>query len=513
LPPSNIVDSGTVHIIYGSATGLSHTGPMIINESTPGILGGAQASDHFGAAVAAGDFNNDTFADLAVGVPGKESAGRFGDRHSGWKYNQRVEPGNCLRCGRGQRAVWAGKRRGIVDVRNTALEPKQRRSSWNGGRKRSLWRGAVLRNQGPRFPALGLRGREREDKRANGVVSARHNRIERGDLSRRRLSMKTRYVFASVLLELLLVSPALAQVSTPNAKLKLKNVEAQVLALQAQVVALQNQLNAQKAQNAFALGDFVTIENGTIKGLAGPHIIISGANVHIQNAPVPTAVNGLGNLIVGANDDSFNTAEVDAARTGSHNLVVGDEHKYIANNGLIAGLGNFVSADNGSVTGGQVNEASADSASVSGGLGNIASGILSSVTGGSDNKASGLEAVVSAGGNNMASGRQAAVVGGASNVASGQLSSVSGGTANLTSALFASVTGGTSNVASAGSATVNGGECNTAGATKSGFGCGGGVGAQGATVSGGNGNLASGNDSSVGGGHIQTESTPFTNLN
>jgi hypothetical protein len=74
LPPSNIVDSGAVHIIYGSATGLSHTGTMIINESTPGILGGSQANDHFGAAVAAGDFNNDTFADLAVGVPDKDIA-------------------------------------------------------------------------------------------------------------------------------------------------------------------------------------------------------------------------------------------------------------------------------------------------------------------------------------------------------------------------------------------------------------------------------------------------------
>ena len=74
LPPTAAVDSGAVHIIYGSATGLSHSGTMSIGEITHGILGGSGAKDHFGAALAAGDFNGDFYSDLAVGVPDKNIA-------------------------------------------------------------------------------------------------------------------------------------------------------------------------------------------------------------------------------------------------------------------------------------------------------------------------------------------------------------------------------------------------------------------------------------------------------
>jgi hypothetical protein len=75
LGPANIRDSGAVHIIYGSATGLTKTGAQLINQDTPGVLDSAELDDHFGAAVAAGDFNNDTFVDLAVGVPDEDLNG------------------------------------------------------------------------------------------------------------------------------------------------------------------------------------------------------------------------------------------------------------------------------------------------------------------------------------------------------------------------------------------------------------------------------------------------------
>ena len=82
LPPSTAVDSGAVNIIYGSATGLSHTGTMSIGEVTHGILGGPGANDHFGAALAAGDFNGDFNTDLAVGVPDKDIASNTCDRNN-----------------------------------------------------------------------------------------------------------------------------------------------------------------------------------------------------------------------------------------------------------------------------------------------------------------------------------------------------------------------------------------------------------------------------------------------
>jgi FG-GAP repeat len=54
-----------VNVLYGSATGLSGTGSQLFTQ----VGGAAEAGDEFGAALAAGDFNSDTFADLAAGAP------------------------------------------------------------------------------------------------------------------------------------------------------------------------------------------------------------------------------------------------------------------------------------------------------------------------------------------------------------------------------------------------------------------------------------------------------------
>jgi tRNA A-37 threonylcarbamoyl transferase component Bud32 len=51
--------------------------PDAISESTPGVAGNAIPGDAFGSAVAAGDVDRDGFADIAVGVPGK-------DEGAGW---------------------------------------------------------------------------------------------------------------------------------------------------------------------------------------------------------------------------------------------------------------------------------------------------------------------------------------------------------------------------------------------------------------------------------------------
>ena len=68
--------AGAVFILFGSHTGLKTTGGQMWTENSTNIAGTATAGDHFGAALAAGDFNNDHFTDLAVGVPNKSISGK-----------------------------------------------------------------------------------------------------------------------------------------------------------------------------------------------------------------------------------------------------------------------------------------------------------------------------------------------------------------------------------------------------------------------------------------------------
>ena len=59
--------AGAVSVLYGSAGGLTATGGRLFTQ----VGGAVEANDRFGFALAAGDFNNDNFADLAVGAPGE----------------------------------------------------------------------------------------------------------------------------------------------------------------------------------------------------------------------------------------------------------------------------------------------------------------------------------------------------------------------------------------------------------------------------------------------------------
>ena len=70
------VDAGGANVIYGSAGGLQATGAggpndQFINQDFTGIDDTAEDNDNFGQSVAAGDFDGDDFADLAVGAWGE----------------------------------------------------------------------------------------------------------------------------------------------------------------------------------------------------------------------------------------------------------------------------------------------------------------------------------------------------------------------------------------------------------------------------------------------------------
>ena len=60
---------GEVAVFYGSGTGLTAQGSQLWNRDSPGVQRTSIGNDEFGAALAIGDFDDDGFADLAVGDP------------------------------------------------------------------------------------------------------------------------------------------------------------------------------------------------------------------------------------------------------------------------------------------------------------------------------------------------------------------------------------------------------------------------------------------------------------
>ena len=67
-------DAGSVNIIYGSASGLSATAipDQRFFQDSPDVVDISEVDDHFASALAAGDFNNDGYSDLAIGTPDED---------------------------------------------------------------------------------------------------------------------------------------------------------------------------------------------------------------------------------------------------------------------------------------------------------------------------------------------------------------------------------------------------------------------------------------------------------
>ena len=129
---------------------------------------------------------------------------------------------------------------------------------------------------------------------------------------------------------------------------------------------------------------------------SGDDITISGANLHIVNGTGLTDAlpNGLGNVIIGYNEEREITEVDENDRSGSHMLVVGTGNNYSSYGGIVVGEYNTASGPWSSVSGGGWNEASGRSSSVSGGHSNTANRDYASVSGGAGNRASGTASVV-----------------------------------------------------------------------------------------------------------------------
>ena len=236
-----------------------------------------------------------------------------------------------------------------------------------------------------------------------------------------------------------------------------------IATLQGQVAVLQGQVTTLQQNNALLLGPFVSVDHDSEKGLAGPHITIQGANVHIQSGSGKTVDStGLGNLIIGYDEDSLGPTSIDPNRNGSHNLIVGEDHQFTSSGGAVFGFSNSISTTGSTVTGGACNVAgsmafpnalgtpcneapdSSFDSSVSGGRFNTASGITASISGGEANASTGTDASVSGGEVNTASGSQSSVTGGNGNMATALDSSVSGGEGNEAAGQASSILGGSS---------------------------------------------------------------------
>jgi hypothetical protein len=80
---SDNVTGGSINLLYGlpyspgTVGGLTITGNRHFNQDsddliTPAMLGNSEEGDKFGAALAVGDFDNDGYDDLAIGIPGED---------------------------------------------------------------------------------------------------------------------------------------------------------------------------------------------------------------------------------------------------------------------------------------------------------------------------------------------------------------------------------------------------------------------------------------------------------
>src|SRR5512143_131853 len=105
----------------------------------------------------------------------------------------------------------------------------------------------------------------------------------------------------------------------------------------------------------------ISIEDG------GATVRVTGANLQVVSGSGATdgAENGRGNVVIG-----YDAATQGQTHTGSHNLVIGDEHEYTSHGGIVAGINNTISAPAASVLGGRASVASGETATVVGGFTN-----------------------------------------------------------------------------------------------------------------------------------------------
>ncbi|CCK28640.1 integrin-like protein [Streptomyces davaonensis JCM 4913] len=68
-------EAGQLVVLYGSASGVTSTNRITVSQNTTGTPGTAETGDRFGIDTAFADFNGDGYDDIAVGSPGEDVGG------------------------------------------------------------------------------------------------------------------------------------------------------------------------------------------------------------------------------------------------------------------------------------------------------------------------------------------------------------------------------------------------------------------------------------------------------
>jgi hypothetical protein len=153
------------------------------------------------------------------------------------------------------------------------------------------------------------------------------------------------------------------KLATPEALSAMKN---DISVLQGTVTAL----DKKSVDIVPGLADYLKVDKTAVfQGVNGPHILITGANVHVRSGSGATDNNaapftGLGNLIIGYNENTSPTPTL--LRTGSHNLVGGSMHSFSSYGGTVFGYQNTISGPYANVVGGSANLAQGPNSTVYG---------------------------------------------------------------------------------------------------------------------------------------------------
>jgi hypothetical protein len=207
--------------------------------------------------------------------------------------------------------------------------------------------------------------------------------------------------------------------------------------LEAEIDALQASLAARQAQVAALEALLVGVTRGIDPVTHIDTIVLSGANLEIVNGTgVTDAANGAGNLVIG-----YNTG-TSGEKTGSHFLLVGDQHRFTTTSGIASGTEHVVEGDVAAFLGGanQVVQF-AYAAGAAGGVVHAVLGDHGFVGGGVSQAADGEASFVGGGDDNASQEDQAGIAGGYNHRGQGERSFVGGGSNHTTSSECAYLAG------------------------------------------------------------------------
>jgi uncharacterized coiled-coil protein SlyX len=230
-------------------------------------------------------------------------------------------------------------------------------------------------------------------------------------------------------------------------------LQTDVAALQTDVGTLQTDVGTLQTDVAALQTDVAALQTLTasmsLETVDGqPVVRFTRVNVQIVDGSGNTAgANSLGNLIIGYNARNRSNTGDDQEplppdertrelwldlRSGSHNLIVGDNHTYSSWGGFVAGANNRITGTSATVVAGTGNAATSHNSVTVGGFDNDANGNASVIVGGRGNESTGEHSAVLGGESNDASNVRSTVAGGFNNHAAGRWSAILGGINNTT---------------------------------------------------------------------------------